>query len=85
MVEFCDDSDNATVKHYRKAKNDQNYVCDMRSSWEVMRETDDFRNGRNPPRDVADIRPTIRVRRVFYLHYSNLLGNASFQYISRMY
>lgn len=63
VVEFCDDSDNATVKHYRKAKNDQNYICNMKSSWEVMRETDDFYNDRNPPRDIVDIRPTIKVVR----------------------
>ena len=62
MVEFCDDSDNATVKHYRDANNAHNRFCNMKSSWEVMRESEDFAKGANLPREISSVEPTFRVR-----------------------
>ncbi|XP_062500051.1 calcium-activated chloride channel regulator 1-like [Corticium candelabrum] len=63
VVEFCDDSDNATVKHYRDANNAHNRFCNMKSSWEVMRESDDFAKGVNLPREISSVEPTFRVVR----------------------
>jgi hypothetical protein len=81
VVEFCDDNQDAAVKHYRKANNAQNRYCDMESSWAVMNRTEDFKNGRNPPRLGSPPAPVFRVVRkkslpsiVLALDVSNSMG-----------
>ncbi|XP_041373494.1 calcium-activated chloride channel regulator 1-like [Gigantopelta aegis] len=71
IVNFCDDdvSDQKKVHNY-EAPNRQNRMCGQRSTWAVISESEDFRGGRNPPRDGADTTPTFtlvkaaRTRRV---------------------
>ena len=67
VVEFCDDSDDAAVKHYRKANNAQNRYCDMKSSWGVMNETEDFKDGRNLPKQGPAPAPVFTVSLMKYV------------------
>ena len=49
VTQFCDKDDPETPVHLRHnsdALNEQNIYCNGRSSWEVMREHEDFKNGR---------------------------------------
>ncbi|CAD5114600.1 DgyrCDS3686 [Dimorphilus gyrociliatus] len=50
-TKFCDDSEDIpeNERHNSDAPTPQNYFCDGKSAWEVLRESDDFRNGNNPP------------------------------------
>uniref|UniRef100_UPI00358FBD7A calcium-activated chloride channel regulator 1-like n=1 Tax=Myxine glutinosa TaxID=7769 RepID=UPI00358FBD7A len=50
--DFC----NAST-HNTKAPNNQNRLCNLRSSWEVMLSTDDFANDRNKPRAISSTVP----------------------------
>eukprot|EP00118_Oscarella_pearsei_P002569 m.10908 g.10908 ORF g.10908 m.10908 type:complete len:933 (+) comp22777_c0_seq2:260-3058(+) len=46
---FCDDSDDASVKHNFEAPNRQNRFCSHRSTWDVITSHGDFKNDANPP------------------------------------
>lgn len=65
ITHFCDNnpSDPETF-HNSEANNKHNRLCGGRSSWEVMREHDDFRDNVNAPRQIDDVQPTIKVVRV---------------------
>ena len=48
VSEFCDKDHSDTpshLKHDSEALNEQNVYCNGRSSWEVMKEHEDFKNG----------------------------------------
>lgn len=65
IIHFCDnDTDDEGTLHNNEADNKQNRLCGGRSSWEVMREHNDFRDGANPSRDIDDVEPTFKIVRV---------------------
>ncbi|XP_060596289.1 calcium-activated chloride channel regulator 1-like isoform X2 [Ruditapes philippinarum] len=63
---FCDDNhtDYMTVHNF-EAPSKHNRLCGHRSTWDIITQTDDFRNGRNPPhgRLDAQLEPTFIVMR----------------------
>ena len=46
--EFCSDDENPRFRHNEEAPNRMNRVCGGRSSWQVIEESSDFRDGINP-------------------------------------
>nr|XP_014339987.1 PREDICTED: epithelial chloride channel protein-like [Latimeria chalumnae] len=52
VINFCDETN-----HNLEALNDQNKVCNHKSTWEVISQTQDFKN-RNPPTSVNPPTPT---------------------------
>ncbi|XP_059142678.1 calcium-activated chloride channel regulator 1-like [Physella acuta] len=65
VVHFCNDNTTDTNRiHNYEAPSRHNRLCGGKSSWSVISENQDFRHGKNPPRDVADTRPTFRVVRL---------------------
>ncbi|KAJ8028766.1 Calcium-activated chloride channel regulator 1 [Holothuria leucospilota] len=64
VIHFCDnDIEDQGTLHNSEANNKHNRLCEGRSSWEVMREHDDFNGDRNPPREIEDVRPSFKVIR----------------------
>lgn len=65
IADFCDNNtaDGSTF-HNIEAPNKLNRICGSRSSWEIMREHPDFKDGANPPRIVIDREPTFHITRV---------------------
>ncbi|XP_071106743.1 calcium-activated chloride channel regulator 1-like [Haliotis cracherodii] len=62
IVDFCDDDQSNTAKvHNREAPNKHNRMCGQRSTWAVISETEDFKEGNNRPRDGIDTTPTIKI------------------------
>jgi Mg-chelatase subunit ChlD len=61
---FCDDGSDKSTKHNPEAPNNQNRICQHRSTWDVITSHEDFKDEKNPPRD-KDLRtkPTFRVVR----------------------
>lgn len=58
---FCH-SDDGPGYHNREAPNKHNKLCDSRSAWDVMLETDDFIDDNNPPiEEDFDTTPTFRL------------------------
>ncbi|PIK56363.1 putative calcium-activated chloride channel regulator 1-like [Apostichopus japonicus] len=67
ITEFCDnDTTDESNLHVAGAPNKHNRICDLKSSWEVMREHPDFANNANPPQNLSDkdLLPNIVVARV---------------------
>uniref|UniRef100_A0A8C4Q5W5 Chloride channel accessory 1 n=1 Tax=Eptatretus burgeri TaxID=7764 RepID=A0A8C4Q5W5_EPTBU len=68
--DFCNVS-----THNTKAPNNQNRLCNLRSSWEVMLNTDDFAHDRNKPREISSTVPHFNLvqssRRVIILVMDN--------------
>ncbi|KAL5017983.1 hypothetical protein ScPMuIL_003705 [Solemya velum] len=66
VTDFCDDDVSDEYKvHNREAPNSHNRLCSHRSTWDVISETDDFRNGTNAPGSLTDAQtnPTFTVVR----------------------
>ncbi|XP_067673202.1 calcium-activated chloride channel regulator 1-like [Haliotis asinina] len=62
IVDFCDDDQSSPTKvHNREAPNKHNRMCGQRSTWAVISETDDFKGGKNPPRDGINTTPNIMI------------------------
>ncbi|XP_070557598.1 calcium-activated chloride channel regulator 1-like isoform X2 [Ptychodera flava] len=63
VTEFChsDVTGDPTSLHNAMAPNQQNIQCSYRSAWDVMLESEDFKNDNNPARQVTDTTPTFRV------------------------
>lgn len=58
IVEFCDKDDPDTpsyMRHDSRAINEQNDRCGHRSCWEVMREHEDFKDGKRDNFLVASL------------------------------
>ncbi|XP_051869141.1 calcium-activated chloride channel regulator 1-like [Pristis pectinata] len=51
VVEFCD-----SKNHNAEAPNMQNKMCNYRSTWDVISQSEDFKN--NPPADITSLVPT---------------------------
>ncbi|KAJ8028190.1 Calcium-activated chloride channel regulator 1 [Holothuria leucospilota] len=61
---FCDsDPNDPATMHNAEAPNRQNLECGGRSTWEVMREHEDFNDGKNPPRIITNLTPSFNVIR----------------------
>ncbi|XP_041457892.1 calcium-activated chloride channel regulator 1-like isoform X1 [Lytechinus variegatus] len=81
VIGYCDSNDGPHF-HNREAQNKHNKLCDGRSAWDVMLETEDFLEGNNPPiEEDIDTTPTFRLvqareRRVaLVLDVSGSMGN----------
>ncbi|XP_070557872.1 calcium-activated chloride channel regulator 1-like [Ptychodera flava] len=63
VVEFChsDVTGDQLSLHNAMAPNQQNIQCSYRSAWDVMLESEDFKNNSNPARQVTDTTPTFHV------------------------
>ncbi|XP_070557795.1 calcium-activated chloride channel regulator 3A-1-like [Ptychodera flava] len=63
VVEFChsDVTGDPLSLHNAMAPSQQNIQCSYRSAWDVMLESEDFKNDHNPARQVTDTTPTFRV------------------------
>lgn len=57
---FCDDQ-SEDRKHNPFAPNKQNLMCQGRSTWDVVSNHEDFKDGRNPPKDLVTTIPRFRV------------------------
>ncbi|XP_072918701.1 calcium-activated chloride channel regulator 1-like [Hemitrygon akajei] len=57
VVEFCDSG-----THNPEAPNMQNKMCDYRSTWDVISQSEDFKN--NPPAHIASLVPTFTLLQV---------------------
>ena len=56
-MHFCDNQ-----THNREAPNDQNRLCNLQSSWDVILQSSDFAGGANPSLDEdVDTTPSFRV------------------------
>ncbi|XP_070557788.1 calcium-activated chloride channel regulator 1-like [Ptychodera flava] len=66
VVEFChsDVTGDPLSLHNAMAPNQQNIQCSYRSAWDVMLESEDFKNDSNPARQVTDTTPTFRVVKI---------------------
>ncbi|XP_070559947.1 calcium-activated chloride channel regulator 1-like [Ptychodera flava] len=66
VVEFChsDVTGDPLSLHNAMAPNQQNIQCSYRSAWDVMLESEDFKNDNNPARQVTDTTPTFRVVKI---------------------
>nr|XP_054752473.1 calcium-activated chloride channel regulator 1-like [Lytechinus pictus] len=81
VIGYCDSNDGPHF-HNREAQNKHNNLCDGRSAWDVMLETEDFLEGNNPPiEEDIDTTPTFRLvqarerRVVLVLDVSGSMGN----------
>ncbi|EDV23801.1 uncharacterized protein TRIADDRAFT_57367 [Trichoplax adhaerens] len=64
VLHFCDsNSDDPATYHNTLPNNRHNRLCQMRSAWDIMRQGVDFRNNANPPANISDTRPLIRLVR----------------------
>jgi hypothetical protein len=64
ITDFCDDRHDYAHNHFGhniEAPNQHNRLCSHRSTWNVIENTDDFRDGKNPPRDISNLAPTFKV------------------------
>ncbi|XP_013401735.1 calcium-activated chloride channel regulator 1-like [Lingula anatina] len=59
VTDFCDNNTSPSNRHNDRAPNRQNRFCAGRSAWEVMRESDDFKDGRNPPLPKTPVTGTV--------------------------
>ena len=60
---FChDDPNDPTNMHNKEAPNEHNRLCNQRSVWNVMLDSDDFANGNNPSKpSITNVTPTFKV------------------------
>ena len=63
MEKFCN-KENSHSQHNQQAPNLQNRLCDLKSSWEIITQSNDFANGANPPLQNQDTIPTFKVLKV---------------------
>ncbi|XP_039272205.2 calcium-activated chloride channel regulator 1-like [Styela clava] len=66
VTTFCEDGSNANPNnlHNPYAPNDQNRLCNMKSTWTVIMESEDFMDVNNKPSiHVADTRPIFKIVR----------------------
>lgn len=62
IVKFCDDDrDNPETMHNYNAPSRHNRLCGHRSTWSVIAGSEDFKNGRNPPREGMDTMPVFTI------------------------
>ncbi|XP_070556435.1 calcium-activated chloride channel regulator 4-like [Ptychodera flava] len=63
VADFChsDIQGDPRSFHNPRAPSQQNIQCSYRSAWDVMLESEDFKNGNNPPRHVTDTVPTFHI------------------------
>lgn len=63
MTTFChSDSTDPTNMHNVAAPNEQNRLCDLRSTWDVILDSQDFSNGSNPENpSITDTTPTFNM------------------------
>lgn len=73
---FCGDTEDH--KHNADAPTPQNVLCDMRSTWDVISNTDDFRSITNPvprmPTEFRIVKGQGHIRIVFVLDVSGSMG-----------
>ncbi|XP_072920018.1 calcium-activated chloride channel regulator 1-like [Hemitrygon akajei] len=76
VVEFCDSG-----THNPEAPNMQNKMCDYRSTWDVISQSEDFKN--NPPAHIASLAPAFTLLQAkdrvlcFVLDYSGSMSVAN--------
>lgn len=56
VVHFCKDSE-----HNAAAPNKHNSMCQRRSTWSVIMESDDFKNGNGVPEDLHELATDFKI------------------------
>ncbi|XP_077998190.1 calcium-activated chloride channel regulator 1-like [Glandiceps talaboti] len=92
VAEFCHSDEDGDVYslHNPMAPNKQNLHCTYKSCWDVMSESNDFRNGLNGPRSGVDTTPTFKVvkssplRIVLVLDVSGSMGGTRIQILYQL-
>merc|ERR1711971_469223 len=60
VTDFCDETE--TNLHHEEIPTKHNLYCDGRSTWDVIKENEDFADGANPPHpDISTTVPSFRV------------------------
>lgn len=63
MIDFCDNFTNSDSEfhHTTKSNSAQNYKCELKSTWEVITDHEDFANDNNIPQTIDDTTPIFSV------------------------